>query len=279
MGHVVEAKRRVEPAKNQAREIAAIAAASRPIPAGPARVFEVRTPDGRTVRHRAQRLEDGHPTKPWRSAAGHELSHLRCPCDGPRGRGQCLCHRSRSFASAEGPGSREPYVRARRCVQIGPDRPPCTATQPLYRASEGQTLSPTDFAPIADDPAFQASLAGLRADPVLGMTYAGQPDNAIGVIDAVTKDMGARGQALSNAANPGFQPEAAALYARGARKARDIAHDRVRVELDTIETSALYLNLLRDMKRVNGHIVAAAAYPVLERTGGFLPSRIATNGS
>lgn len=43
---------------------------------------------------------------------------------------------------------------------------------------------------------------------------------------------------------------------------------------DTAETSALHLDLLRDMKRVNGHIVAAAAYPVLERSGELLPSRV-----
>jgi hypothetical protein len=100
-----------------------------------------------------------------------------------------------------------------------------TATEPLYAAAGSQTLSPTDFAPIANDPAFRASLARLRADPVLGPTYAGQPDNSIRVIDAVSKDMGARGQALSNAANPGFQPEAAAMYSRGAGEARDIARD------------------------------------------------------
>jgi phosphate:Na+ symporter len=49
--------------------------------------------------------------------------------------------------------------------------------------------------------------------------------------------------------------------------------------LDTVETSAIHLDLLRDMKLVNGHIVAAAAYPVLERAGELLHSRIATNAS
>ncbi|WOJ91249.1 Na/Pi cotransporter family protein [Methylocapsa polymorpha] len=48
--------------------------------------------------------------------------------------------------------------------------------------------------------------------------------------------------------------------------------------LDAIEVSALYLDLLRDIKLANSHIVAAAAYPVLERCGELLPSRIATNG-
>jgi phosphate:Na+ symporter len=47
--------------------------------------------------------------------------------------------------------------------------------------------------------------------------------------------------------------------------------------IDTAETSTIHLDLLRDMKLVNGHIVAAAAYPVLERAGELLQSRIATN--
>jgi phosphate:Na+ symporter len=33
------------------------------------------------------------------------------------------------------------------------------------------------------------------------------------------------------------------------------------------------------MKLINGHIVAAAAYPVLQRAGELLQSRIATNAS
>ncbi|MFT4119187.1 Na/Pi cotransporter family protein [Bradyrhizobium sp.] len=44
--------------------------------------------------------------------------------------------------------------------------------------------------------------------------------------------------------------------------------------LDVAQASALHLDLLRDMKLINSHIVAAAAYPVLEQTGALLPSRI-----
>jgi len=44
---------------------------------------------------------------------------------------------------------------------------------------------------------------------------------------------------------------------------------------DTVETSTIRLDLLRDMKLINSHIVAAAAYPILERQGKLLPSRIA----
>jgi phosphate:Na+ symporter len=43
---------------------------------------------------------------------------------------------------------------------------------------------------------------------------------------------------------------------------------------ETTETSALHLDALRDLKRVNTHIVAAAAYPVLESKGELLPTRL-----
>ncbi len=102
------------------------------------------------------------------------------------------------------------------------------ATRPFYHAAESQILSPQDFDPIARDPAFQASLRRLRADEVLGPSYEHLPDNSIAVVDAVSKDMRARGQALSNAANPGFQPETSAAYSRGATEARDIARDPAR---------------------------------------------------
>ena len=42
------------------------------------------------------------------------------------------------------------------------------------------------------------------------------------------------------------------------------------------EASALHLDLMRDLKVINSHIVAAIAYPVLERMGELLPSRLAT---
>ncbi len=42
----------------------------------------------------------------------------------------------------------------------------------------------------------------------------------------------------------------------------------------TTETSTLHLDLLRDLKRVNTHLVAAAAYPVLKEHGELLPNRL-----
>ncbi|HTR84617.1 MAG TPA: Na/Pi cotransporter family protein [Reyranella sp.] len=55
----------------------------------------------------------------------------------------------------------------------------------------------------------------------------------------------------------------------------DAHFDRLRSgRIDTTETSALHLDSLRDLKSVNKHIVAAAAYPVLESTGDLLPTRL-----
>ncbi len=45
-------------------------------------------------------------------------------------------------------------------------------------------------------------------------------------------------------------------------------------EVAPAETSPLHLDLLRDLKRVNDHLVAGAAYPVLQGQGELLSSRI-----
>jgi phosphate:Na+ symporter len=45
-------------------------------------------------------------------------------------------------------------------------------------------------------------------------------------------------------------------------------------DLQAAQASSIHLDLLRDIKLINSHIVAAAAYPVLERTGELLPSRV-----
>jgi phosphate:Na+ symporter len=50
---------------------------------------------------------------------------------------------------------------------------------------------------------------------------------------------------------------------------------------DTAETTSLHLDAVRDLKLVNAHLVAAAAYPVLENEGQLMPSRLrnATDGA
>lgn len=42
---------------------------------------------------------------------------------------------------------------------------------------------------------------------------------------------------------------------------------------ESVETSALHLDILRDLRRINAHLVTAA-YPVLDRSGELLPSRV-----
>ena len=45
---------------------------------------------------------------------------------------------------------------------------------------------------------------------------------------------------------------------------------------ESVETGTLHLDIVRDLKRVNAHL-AAAAYPVLEGRGELLPSRLRQN--
>ncbi|MGI9524054.1 MAG: hypothetical protein ACR2PG_20665, partial [Hyphomicrobiaceae bacterium] len=42
---------------------------------------------------------------------------------------------------------------------------------------------------------------------------------------------------------------------------------------ETIDTSSLHLDVLRDLKRINSH-VTSVAYPILERAGELADSRL-----
>jgi len=66
---------------------------------------------------------------------------------------------------------------------------------------------------------------------------------------------------------------------RDKEAAATAAHfDRLRAgRIETAETSALHLDLLRDLKQVNSHLVAAAAYPVLQHHKELLPNRLQMN--
>jgi phosphate:Na+ symporter len=63
---------------------------------------------------------------------------------------------------------------------------------------------------------------------------------------------------------------------RGMESAATEAHfARLRSgRVDTASTSTLHLDAVRDLKSVNTHLVAAAAYPVLESKGDLLPTRL-----
>jgi phosphate:Na+ symporter len=47
--------------------------------------------------------------------------------------------------------------------------------------------------------------------------------------------------------------------------------------LDSIRTSSLHLDIIRDLKRINSHL-ASAAYPILESAGQLRPSRLKALG-
>jgi phosphate:Na+ symporter len=77
-------------------------------------------------------------------------------------------------------------------------------------------------------------------------------------------------------------PRAARLLAEEKTAFRQLEEEATRVHLERLRggaaeavgASALHLDLLRDIKQINSHLVAAAAYPVLERVGELLPSRV-----
>jgi len=47
----------------------------------------------------------------------------------------------------------------------------------------------------------------------------------------------------------------------------------VEQKLSSIETSALHLDIIRDLKRINSHI-CSIAYPILESAVALAPSRL-----
>lgn len=79
----------------------------------------------------------------------------------------------------------------------------------------------------------------------------------------------------------GDLPQARALAGEKTRF-RDMEMQASQAHLEQIKTGgfeaaevgSLYLDILRDAKRVNSHLVAAAAYPILARSGELLPSRL-----
>jgi hypothetical protein len=97
------------------------------------------------------------------------------------------------------------------------------STRPLYQAAEPQLIPDPQFVTLKADPSFAAALKRLRDDPELGPTYKALPDNSVGVVDAVTKDLFARGESLKNTANPLYGPERAMRSTAAAADARNAA--------------------------------------------------------
>lgn len=118
-----------------------------------------------------------------------------------------------------GPRAAEAASRAIDDVRQGINR----QTRPLYDAAAPVQIPDAEFDAMRADPRFTLALKRLRDNPEIAPGYADLPDNAVGVVDAVTKDMFARGEALASRANPGYAPEIGALNTQGAVGARDAA--------------------------------------------------------
>ena len=62
------------------------------------------------------------------------------------------------------------------------------------------------------------------------------------------------------------------------RQAAESHHERLRHGLrESIETSSLHLDVLRDLKRINSHLTSVA-YPILEASGDLRRSRLRDAG-
>jgi phosphate:Na+ symporter len=58
-------------------------------------------------------------------------------------------------------------------------------------------------------------------------------------------------------------------------KATEAHFQRLRSgNVETVETSSLHLDALRDLKQLNSHIVEAAAYPILRQHRALMPTRL-----
>jgi phosphate:Na+ symporter len=56
------------------------------------------------------------------------------------------------------------------------------------------------------------------------------------------------------------------VFGRAERQTTDAHFERLRKGgIKTMETSSLHLDLVKDLKAINSHLIATAVYPVLER--------------
>jgi phosphate:Na+ symporter len=121
-----------------------------------------------------------------------------------------------------------------------------------------------------------AALAAKRIKRGLAFSKEGQAE-LIGMLDRLAVNL--------RTAISVFMTEdvrAARLLAREKEVFRDMETAATRAHfarlregrIETAETSALHLDVLRDLKRVNAHLVEATAYPVLKDQGDLLPTRL-----
>jgi phosphate:Na+ symporter len=129
----------------------------------------------------------------------------------------------------------------------------------------------------------ERNLLGLAAKKAKrGLAFSAEVQaELLAVIDRLTADLRAAASLLVTG-----DSRAARILAveketfRGIEAQATAAHfERLRAgPLKATEVSSMHLDLLRDLKRIGSHLVAAAAYPVLESSGELLPSRLRQTG-
>jgi phosphate:Na+ symporter len=121
-----------------------------------------------------------------------------------------------------------------------------------------------------------ASLAAKRVKRELTFSPEGQAE-ITAMMDRLIVNLHTAAAVFMNS-----DPRAARVLAGEKEVFRDMEAAATRTHLDrlrqgrreTAETSALHLDMLRDLKQLNAHLVQAAAYPLLETEGELLPTRL-----
>ena len=143
------------------------------------------------------------------------------------------------------------------------------STKPLYDAAESTVLPHQVFQAI-NTPAFAASLDRLRSDPVLGPQFAHLPSNSIGVVDAVTKDMMAQGEAAKNAVTAGYNPLKGSVLTEDASLARNVAgRFDPRYAQALAEQAAARQNVLEPLQNTSAGTIASTPVVPTQTTALF----------
>ncbi len=166
-----------------------------------------------------------------------------------------------------------------------------SAIQAYLMQLDPETLSADDHRRLAEILAFATNmehagdvldnsllpLAAKRLKRGLAFSADGQADIAT-MIDRVIANLRTAGALfMTNDAETARQLAAEKAVFRDLETRATQSHfDRMRAgQVASAETSTLHLDVMRDLKRINAHLVSGTAYPVLEREGELLSTRIA----
>jgi phosphate:Na+ symporter len=165
-----------------------------------------------------------------------------------------------------------------------------TAIKAYLISMAPQTLKPADAERLAQILAFATNLehAGDLVDRNLlsvasrrlkrGLTFSAEGEaELIGLVDRLLTNL-----RLAASLFVGGDEDAARVLAAEKEAFRAVEADAVSAHyqrlqsgnVSTVETSSLHLDALRDLKRVNSHLIEGAAYPVLSAKGALLPTRL-----